>query len=64
MIDKNTQTEVSRMPKCDFCPYPARYDFRTPLGPWANACRDHFVAYGGELGLGKGQKLVLRKKSK
>jgi hypothetical protein len=58
---------VSRIPECDFCAkegkhVPARYDAATNLGPWANMCDDHFMVYARYgLGLGKGQRLILRK---
>jgi len=57
----HTQVEVARLPKCDFCGAPAKYDGRTGLGPWANMCEMCFHEYGTGLGLGKGQKLVLKK---
>jgi hypothetical protein len=57
----HTQVEVFRIPKCDFCEKPAQYDGRTGIGPWANMCQMHFYEYGTGLGLGKGQKLILKK---
>jgi len=56
----HTEVVVSRLPKCDFCGKQAQYDGKTVMGPWANMCPTHFRMYGRGLGLGKGQKLVLR----
>lgn len=58
---------VSRLPHCDFCLYhdqitrPARYDFRTKRGPWANGCIAHYELYRAhaDLGTGHGQRLML-----
>lgn len=58
---------VTRIPDCDFCAkegkkVPAVYDAATTFGAWANMCENHFMVharYG--LGLGKGQRLILRK---
>jgi hypothetical protein len=53
--------EVSALPDCDFDAShgPAFADFKVPGGPWGYGCKSCFVKYGGSLGLGKGQKLVL-----
>jgi hypothetical protein len=68
--DQHTSVEVSSLPKCDLCNpmgFPgghqevAEYDGRTKQGPWANMCKRHFKQHGVGLGLGKGQRLVLRK---
>lgn len=69
-----TETTVSELPRCDFAPTsawpnygpcegPARYDFKTKGGPWANGCERHYRAYRAfrELGTGKGQRLVVAK---
>lgn len=56
----HTEVRTARIPKCDFCPKPAQYDFRTFRGPWAYGCLEHYRmnrAYP-ELGLGYGQKLI------
>jgi hypothetical protein len=53
---------VDSIPKCDFCSKKAVYDARTKMGPWANLCEDHFKRFGIRLGLGYGQKLVLKRK--
>jgi len=54
------------MPKCDMCDPGAKttskvmYDGKTAMGPWANMCGHCFKRYGVGLGLGKGQKLILK----
>jgi hypothetical protein len=52
---------VSVLPKCDFCPLTASFDFKTWLGPWANGCTAHWQMYRAfpDLGTGKGQRLVV-----
>ena len=53
--------EVLELAICDFdCDKKAQYDGRTKLGPWAYMCQEHFEQHSVGLGLGKGQKLVLR----
>jgi hypothetical protein len=51
---------VDRLPKCDFCDNPAHYDFKTRMGPWANACPLHWKVYRNspQLGTGFGQRLI------
>lgn len=52
---------VVEYPTCDFCKVePARYDFKTVHGPWANGCLECYVVNRkyDELGTGKGQLLV------
>jgi hypothetical protein len=48
---------VSSIPRCNFCDAPGPYDFKTRMGPWANACEKHWKAYraSATLGTGKGQ---------
>jgi hypothetical protein len=58
---KNTEVTVEWLPKCDFCGNTADYDGKTWIGGWANMCKPHFSAFGVGLGLGKGQKLILKK---
>lgn len=56
-------TTVDRLPLCDFphvTPTAAAFDAATKLGPWASMCADHFAVYGIGLGLGVGQRLVLK----
>ena len=57
----HTEVKVPYLPKCDFCSAKAQYDGKTGNGPWAYMCRMHFVEFGVGLGLGKGQRLVVRK---
>jgi len=62
------EAKVHTMPKCDFididdtpCDGEEMFDFKTRYGPWANGCTHHYTAHRryDELGLGKGQKLIL-----
>ena len=61
-----TEVRVFSLPDCDFCKEAgiarkAAYDGKTIYGPWANMCDDDFEQVGVGLGLGRGQRLVLRK---
>ncbi len=57
-----TTATVVELPTCDFCGKTAAYDAATQMGPWAYMCQSCFDVNGtGELGLGKGQRLVLAK---
>lgn len=65
----DTETIVDEIPKCDFARLhsasldtAATVDGKTMFGFWANMCEQHFRIYGVGLGLGKGQRLVLRSK--
>ena len=60
-MPKHEEVEVEKLPACDFCGRTARYDGKTIQGPWAYMCATHFEIYGIGLGLGKGQKLILKK---
>lgn len=53
---------VDELPTCDMpgCDEPAEYDAATRSGQWGNLCQTHFDDQGCSLGLGKGQKLVVR----
>ncbi len=51
---------VDKIPQCDFCDEPGVYDAKTPSGPWANLCEADFKRLGCGLGLGRGQKRILR----
>lgn len=52
---------VDRLPTCDFCTEPAEYDAMLPLyRTWANVCRRHFIEYECRLGVGFGQKLIVK----
>jgi len=58
----NEEVEVSHIPKCDICgEVDAQYDGKTTSGPWANMCGSCFSHHGVGVGLGKGQRLILRK---
>lgn len=51
------------LPPCDLgpCPKPATYDARMKGGTaWAYLCDDHFAIKGAGLGLGIGQRLIVR----
>lgn len=60
MTRSNTETVVKELPKCDFCEQKARYNGKTKMKPWAYMCAVHFGEHGIGLGLGMGQKLVLK----
>ena len=66
MSDPEVKTViVSELPSCDMCRMegkdePAEYDARTRNGQWGNLCQDHFDQQGCRLGLGFGQKLIVR----
>jgi len=60
-MNKHEEVEVSSLSNCDFCKKSTLVDGKTKQGPWANMCEDHFLIHGIGLGLGKGQKLVLKK---
>lgn len=53
---------VDKLPSCDFDAShgPAYADFKTSFGPWGYGCKPCFDKYGGSLGLGKGQVLVVK----
>lgn len=62
MIDDLTTARVARIPNCDLCRdgTRAKYDSKTNMGPWAYVCEAHFALdTPGELGTGKGQRLIL-----
>jgi hypothetical protein len=67
-VNNHTETYVNELPKCDFCRTselhnsitPAEYDAKTVMGPWANMCDKHFKLYGVGLGLGVGQRLIVK----
>jgi hypothetical protein len=66
-VSEGQQVRVERLPECDFCRAeegvrrPARFDFRTRSGPWANGCQRHFEREAATqvLGTGNGQRLLL-----
>ena len=62
----HTEVEVDKLPNCDLCKESgitetAQYDAKTTFGSWASLCKIHFLRFGIGLGLGRGQKLVLKK---
>ncbi len=66
MPDPEVKTAlVDKLPNCDMsgCDEPAEYDARARNG-WGNFCQAHFDLLGCRLGLGKGQKLVVRGSAK
>lgn len=58
----HSEVIVDELPKCDWpgCTNTAAYDAKTTAGPWANVCDQHFESECYGLGLGVGQKLILR----
>lgn len=71
MRDPEVKTAlVDELPDCYFCKQegkkePAEYDAKTVYGPWGNMCEAHYQQYGVKpLGLGIGQKLVVRGSAK
>ncbi len=69
MPKNHTEVYVSSLPDCDFCKekgkkVKALYDGRILYGMWANMCQTHFKSLGVGLGLGKGQKLILKEEKK
>lgn len=57
--------ELSAPVNCDVCfgnglQVQASYDAKTEFGPWAYVCEDHFNQHCAGLGLGKGQKLIVK----
>ena len=64
----HTTAPVLVLPLCDLCMLEdkkgqAQYDGKTIHGPWAYMCEEHFKIYGVGLGLGRGQRLILRIKN-
>ena len=74
MAAPHTEVEVSVLPKCDICngadkAVEAYADARLVRntawrGSWANVCSYHFDLYGCQLGLGKGQRYMLKKEAR
>ena len=61
MNKEGTEVEMGAMPTCDFCSKTAGYDGKTKMGAWAYMCERCFQRHGVGLGVGRGQRLVLRK---
>jgi len=73
MSDNPNTVIVPKLPKCDFCKedptkddayndVDAEYDGATVMGPWAYMCGAHYSKYGMGLGLGVGQRLIVKDK--
>lgn len=66
MSNPNEEVEVEQIPECDVCiaigkiANSAVADVRLDTGTWANVCEEHFKQYNCKLGLGLGQRFVLR----
>jgi hypothetical protein len=66
MQENGTLVYVSQLPDCDFCKesgekVSAQFDGKTVFGPWANMCDIHFGQFAIGLGIGRGQKLEVKK---
>ena len=69
-MSDHTIVEIDSPQYCDFCKdggdpkvkVEAQYDAKTVMGPWAYMCQAHYTQYGDGLGLGFGQRLVLKTK--
>lgn len=65
-MSNDTTVDMEHRPVCDICAREgnyrrASYDAKTLMvgGPWAYLCETHFRSHtNGELGLGKGQKII------
>ena len=62
MTRKHESVVVDALPPCDFDAGhgPASYDAKSKAGPWGYMCEACYAAHGLGLGLGIGQKLILR----
>lgn len=56
----STTATVARIPSCDFCKAPAKFDSKMrDRSSWAYMCEPHWHILGiGRLGLGLGQRLI------
>ena len=65
-MNDHTSVIVATIPPCDLCGgmaivQDAYADAQLPMvGPWANVCKPHFDYHRCGLGLGRGQRLILR----
>lgn len=62
-MSDHTTVRVDEIPPCSFkhAVYTeALYDGKIKRGPWAYMCQAHFDLHGVGLGLGKGQRLILK----
>jgi hypothetical protein len=57
------EVEVTKLPQCDLCENKAQYDALMKDGRWAFLCKEHWAdrAMFPSLGVGKGQRLVIKK---
>jgi len=60
-----TEVKVAKLPNCDTHPLDqppelAAYDGKTRMGPWGYMCEECFEKFGVGLGVGRGQRLILR----
>ncbi len=55
-----TVVEIGEKKICDFCNRTASYDAKTRFGYWAYMCGVCFKRYGIGLGLGRGQRLIVK----
>lgn len=68
MSDNGMTAKVSKLPLCDLCSEyagidrEAQYDGSCSLlgGSWAYMCEGHMKRYGYGLGLGRGQRLIVK----
>lgn len=60
-MENHTLIYVDKLPCCEFCPLPARYDGKIRgFSSWGYMCEYHFIYKGIGLGLGKGQQLRVK----
>jgi hypothetical protein len=66
----HTEVDIIKIPRCDFCMAQgiitdALYDGCTKNGhTWANMCQLHYQMNGVGVGLGRGQRLILKEETK
>ena len=65
-VEDKVEAEIRKSVDCDFCKEKGKklaavYDGKTIYGPWAYMCEEHFKAKGAGLGLGIGQRLIVRR---
>jgi hypothetical protein len=58
---KGNWVAVDVLPNCDVCGAVASYDALLFGSKWGYACQECFDNFGAAVGLGLGQRLVLRK---
>ena len=64
-MNDHTSTIIDEPKYCDFCndgdaKVKAAYDAQTEMGSWAFMCEEHYKRYGVGLGLGVGQRLIVK----